>query len=69
MRSHYIVVMATKKKRPADKSLKTALIQLRVSADQKQAFEEMAAREDLSLSSWLRRAALHEAGLLPLAKG
>jgi uncharacterized protein (DUF1778 family) len=61
--------MATKKKRPADKSLKTALIQLRVSADQKQAFEEMAAREDLSLSSWLRRAALHEAGLLPLAKG
>ena len=62
-------MMATKKKRPAVKSLKNELIQIRVSADQKQALKDFAEREGLDLSSWLRRLAFREAGMLPQAKG
>jgi uncharacterized protein (DUF1778 family) len=61
-------MMATKKK-PAGRSLKNELIQIRVSADQKQALKDVAEGEGLDLSSWLRRVAFREAGMLPLAKG
>jgi antitoxin component of RelBE/YafQ-DinJ toxin-antitoxin module len=62
-------MMATKKNGPAGKPLKNELIQIRVSAHQKQALKDVADREGLDLSSWLRRLAFREAGMLPLAKG
>lgn len=72
MQRHYIVLtMAAKKRRaiPAEKPLKDQLIQIRISADEKQALADVAARDGLGLSAWLRRLALREAGLLPLTRG
>jgi len=63
------MVAKKKRARPAGKPLKDQHIQIRISADEKQALEERAAREGFGLSSWLRRLALREAGLLPSAKG
>lgn len=47
------------------KPLKNDVVRMRIPAEQKQALVEAAAREGLELSTWLRRLALREAGLLP----
>jgi len=52
-------------KKPPEKRLKDAVIQLRIPADQKQALSDAAAREGLELSAWLRQVALRAAGVLP----
>jgi len=52
-------------KKPPEKRLKDAVIQLRIPADQKQALSDFAAAEGLELSAWLRQTALRTAGLLP----
>jgi hypothetical protein len=57
--------MATKKRaRPTGKPRKDEHVQIRLSADQKRAFGEAAAREDLGISAWLRRLGLREVGNL-----
>jgi uncharacterized protein (DUF1778 family) len=60
--------MAKSKKKAATKSLKDEVVRFRVSAEQKQAFEEAAQRDGLDVSAWIRRVALKEAGALPEAK-
>lgn len=60
--------MAKPRKKAAAKSLKDEMVRFRVSAEQKQAFEEAAKRDGLEVSAWLRRLALREAGELPEAK-
>jgi uncharacterized protein (DUF1778 family) len=60
--------MKTKATRSSAKPLKDAVIQLRIPAEQKQALTDVAAREGLELSAWLRQAALRAGGLLPEAK-
>ena len=47
------------------KPIKNEVVRMRIAAEQKQALAETAAREGLDLSTWLRRLALREAGLLP----
>jgi hypothetical protein len=60
--------MAKSKKKATAKSLKDEMVRFRVSAEQKQAFEEAAQRDGLDVSAWIRRVALKEAGALPEAK-
>jgi len=50
------------------KSLKSEVVRLRVSADQKTALTDAAKREGLELSAWLRQLGLKAAGALPEAK-
>jgi len=50
------------------KALKDDVVRMRVSAPDKQALTYAAERDGLDLSSWLRRLALRQAGLLPEAK-
>ena len=52
-------------KKPPEKRLKDAVIQLRIPADQKQVLTDAAAQEGLELSAWLRQVALRAAGVLP----
>jgi hypothetical protein len=63
--------MATRKKstKAPAKTIKDEVVRMRIPGDQKAALEEFAASQELSLSAWLRRLALREAGLLPSAKG
>jgi len=42
---------------------------MRVSADEKRALEEAAARDGQTFSAWMRRLALREAGVLPKNRG
>ena len=51
------------KKRPT-KVLKNDVVRMRISADQKQALTDAAARDGLELSAWLRQLALRAAGAL-----
>lgn len=44
---------------------KDDVVRMRVTADQKSALENAAAREGLELSAWLRQLALRAAGALP----
>jgi len=60
--------MAKPKKKATAKSLKDEMVRFRVSAEQKQAFEEAAKRDGLDVSAWIRRVALKEAGALPEAR-
>jgi uncharacterized protein (DUF1778 family) len=60
--------MARPRKKATAKSLKDEMVRFRVSAEQKQAFEEAAQRDGLDVSAWIRRVALKEAGALPEAK-
>ncbi len=60
--------MTKSKKKTIAKSLKDDVVRFRVSAEQKQAFEEAAKRDGLDVSAWIRRVALKEAGALPEAK-
>ena len=52
-------------KQSPGKTLKDAVIQLRIPAEQKQALSDAAALEGLELSAWLRQVALRAAGVLP----
>lgn len=54
--------MAQQKKKSV---LKGEVVRLRISREQKAALVIAAMRDGLVLSSWLRRLALREAGLLP----
>ena len=47
------------------RAVKDETVRMRISAEQKQALVEAAAREGLELSQWLRQLALRAAGLLP----
>jgi hypothetical protein len=47
---------------------KNAMVRMRVSAEDKQAFEDAAKRDGLELSAWLRQLALRAAGVLPEPK-
>jgi hypothetical protein len=49
------------------KSLKDEVVRMRIPAAQKDALVAAAEREGLDLSTWLRRIALREVGLLPMA--
>ena len=44
------------------------MVRMRVSAEDKQAFEDAAKRDGLELSAWLRQLALRAAGVLPEPK-
>jgi uncharacterized protein (DUF1778 family) len=57
----------TPKKRPA-KGVKDDVVRMRVTAEQKQALTDAAARDGLELSAWLRQLALRAAGALPARK-
>jgi hypothetical protein len=48
---------------------KNTTIQLRISEEDKQTLAQMAAREGLDLSTWLRQLALRAAGKLPPSQG
>jgi hypothetical protein len=50
------------------KSLKDAVVRMRIPAAQKQALTDAAKREGLELSAWLRQLALRAAGVLPESK-
>jgi uncharacterized protein (DUF1778 family) len=50
---------------PTEKPRKDDVVRMRISAEQKGALMEAAAREGLELSAWLRQLALRAAGLLP----
>jgi uncharacterized protein (DUF1778 family) len=56
--------MARSKKK-VEKPTKGDVIRMRVTADQKAAIVEAAARDGLELSAWLRQLALRAAGALP----
>jgi len=60
------MVVKQKKRRAAEKRLKDDVVRMRISAEQKQALMDAAAREGLELSAWLRQLALRAAGLLPV---
>ena len=64
--------MARSKKHPrataSVKPRKDDIVQMRITAAQKQALSEAAAREGLDLSVWLRQLALRAAGVLPGAQ-
>lgn len=47
---------------------KDDVVRMRVTADQKQALADAAARDGLELSAWLRQLALRAAGALPTRK-
>jgi uncharacterized protein (DUF1778 family) len=58
--------MATRKKSSSTgKATKDDVMRMRVTAEQKRAIEDAAARDGLDASAWLRRLALREAGALP----
>ena len=59
--------MAKSPKRPA-KGTKDDVVRMRVTAEQKQALMDAAARDGLELSAWLRQLALRAAGALPTRK-
>lgn len=65
-------LMAPTKRPPktsaAAKPLKNDVVRMRISAEQKKALAEAAAKEGLELSAWLRQLALRAAGLLPKAR-
>lgn len=48
-----------------ERPAKNDFVRMRISADQKRALVQAAAREGLDLSVWLRQVALRAAGLLP----
>lgn len=52
----------------ATKALKSDVIRIRVTAEQKKALTDAAEREALELSAWLRQLGLRAAGVLPEAK-
>jgi hypothetical protein len=52
-------------KKPKSRVLKDEVVRMRIPAAHKQALVDTAARDGLDLSTWLRRLALREAGLLP----
>ena len=54
--------MAKSPKRPVTKD---DVVRMRVTAEQKQALTDAAARDGLELSAWLRQLALRAAGALP----
>jgi len=56
-----------KRARPALKGRKDDVVRMRITAAQKQALVDAAAKDGLELSAWLRRLALREAGMLPEA--
>jgi hypothetical protein len=60
--------MPKSKRKTPTRPLKDEMVRFRVSAEQKQAFEEAARRNGLDVSAWIRRLALKEAGVLPEAK-
>ena len=47
------------------KALKTEVVRFRVTAEQKRAFMDAAAKDGLEVSAWLRRLGLRSAGVLP----
>ena len=49
------------------KAVKDDVVRMRITAEQKRALIEAAAREGLELSAWLRQVAFRAAGLLPSA--
>lgn len=49
----------------AERVRKDDVVRMRVTAEQKRALEETAAREGLDVSAWLRQLALRAAGVLP----
>jgi hypothetical protein len=55
------------KRRKDEDELKGDVVRMRVTAEQKKALVDAAAKEGLELSQWLRRLALREAGRLPSA--
>jgi len=55
--------------RATEKPTKTEIVRMRVSADEKRALEEAAARDGQTFSAWMRRLALREAGVLPKNRG
>ena len=50
------------------KAVKDEVVRMRIPAAQKEAMVKAAEQEGLDLSTWLRRLALREVGLLPKAK-
>jgi uncharacterized protein (DUF1778 family) len=54
-----------KQSKQPEKPLKDDVVRMRISAEQKQALVDAAAREGLELSAWLRQLALRAAGALP----
>lgn len=64
---HCILMAKAKRKRGGSvaKALKDDVVRMRISADQKHALLEAAARDGLELSAWLRQLALRAAGVLP----
>ena len=57
--------MTSGKKPSTGKVKKDDVVRMRVTAEQKDALVEAAAREGLELSAWLRQLALRAAGVLP----
>jgi antitoxin component of RelBE/YafQ-DinJ toxin-antitoxin module len=60
--------MVKSKKKASAKPLKDEMVRFRVSAEQKEAFEDAAKRDGLDVSAWLRQLALRASGVLPEAK-
>jgi hypothetical protein len=59
--------MAKSPKKPV-KGVKDDVVRMRVTAEQKQALMDAAARDGLELSAWLRQLALRAAGALQTRK-
>ena len=59
-----VQTMAKSPRAPA-KGTKDEVVRMRVTAEQKRALTDAAAREALELSAWLRQLALRAAGALP----
>jgi hypothetical protein len=55
----------TPKKRSTKPDAKDDVVRMRVTAEQKRALTDAAARDGLELSAWLRQLALRAAGALP----
>lgn len=57
----------TRSTKAPQKLVKDDVVRMRISAEQKKALLEAAARDGLELSAWLRQLALRAAGLIPQA--
>jgi hypothetical protein len=65
----YVVFTMSTRKKATGKPTKGDVVRMRVTAEQKRALEDAAARDGLDVSAWLRRLALREAGALPATRG